>query len=84
VSGSIIKHVWASFLSFLPELKELLPLAFMYAPFSGWFRLKFPLLTLLVFFLPCSVELGMTKGSREERVGEDCKVERVGEGDGSV
>jgi len=26
----------------------------------------------------------MTKGSREERVGEDCKVERVGEGDGSV
>jgi len=79
VSGSIIKHVWASFLSFLLELKELVPLAFLYTPFSGWSRLKFPLLTLLVFFLPCSVELGMTKGSRVEKAGEDCREENAAE-----
>jgi len=70
-AGGLVKEVLgsrASFLSFLLELKELVPLAFLYAPFSGWSRLKFPLLTLLVFFLPCSVECFRSSLRRESTV----------------
>jgi len=84
VSGSIIKHVWASFLSFLLELKELVPLAFLYAPFSGWSRLKFPLLTLLVFFYLTQLSLAWQREAEWRKQGKIAERKMQQKWDGSV